>query len=522
LRRRGHLRLRDTLAVAAFAALALTMTACGRAERPKVPHDGNAAASVRAVRTPPPPPPWTQSERERVRIALAGIFTHDITTRSSGLVVLAADGTPLFSRRARTAVTPASTLKLVVAATALETLGPKHRFVTRFVASAPPDAGGTLAGGLWLVGGGDPMLVSDDLRRGVGALARSGIRRIDGELQIDDTSFMGPEQNPKWDPDDLGYDYAAGTSAIALDWGVVEFDVTPGAPGEPARVRVVPDNEAIALEGRVTTVGAGASTSVTIERKPVMPAFGKSGAPDTAANAVNTYFVEGHIASGETQKYYKPVLGMPGYVGGVVSSMLAARRITLAAGFRIGAAPPSAQTLWAHPSPPLAVILRDMLVYSNNHSAETLLRIVGERSGQPGTDETGIAYEKTLLARLGVAHDRMRVYDGSGLAPGDRIMPLTLAQVIAAELRGRNAGIFLGALPRVGYDGTVKHHNLTIALGRTRAKSGHIENVNGLAGTVQTQHHGRVAFAFIVNDRRSTADVVTDEEDRALDELARS
>ena len=472
--------------------------------------------------TPEPPPPFTPAERDRARAELGAIFTGDITTNSTGIVVLAADGTPLFSRRARVAVAPASTLKLVVAATSLEALGPKHRFVTRFVAHGPPDAGGTLSGGLWLVGAGDPLLLSEDVRRGVGVLARTGIKRIDGELQIDDTSFMGPEQNPKWDPDDLGYDYAAGTSAVALDYGVVEFDVTPSDSGGAANVRVVPDNDAIAIEGTIATAPSSTSTFVTIEKKPSAPTLqSATGEPDTAANTTNTYVVEGHIARGETQKYYKPVLGMPGYVGGMVTSMLAERRIALAAGYRVGAAPPDAQVLWAHPSPPLEAILKDMLVYSNNHSAETLLRIVGEKIGRPGTDETGISAEEAALARLGVSRERMRVYDGSGLSPSDRITPLTLAQTIAAELRGRNAAVFLRALPRVGFDGTVRHHTLTTALGRTRAKSGHIENVNGLAGTVQTRRHGRVSFAFVVNDRRANADIVTDEEDRALDALAR-
>lgn len=496
---------------------------CGHADTTRTPLATRPAPNARALATPQPPPPWTPAERERVRATLGEIFRSDIATNGTGIVVLGADGSTLFSRRARVPVTPASTLKLVVAATALEALGPKHRFETRFVASAPPAADGTLAGGLWLVGGGDPMLESADLRRGVGVLARSGVRRIDGELQIDDTSFMGPEQNPKWDPDDLSYDYAAGTSAVALDWGVVRFDVTPSDSGGPARVRVTPENDAIAIEGTVATSGSGSSSYVTIERKPSLLTFdATTGRPDANTNPVNTYVVDGHIARGETQTYYKPVLGMPGYVGGIVSAMLVERKIPLAAGYRVGAAPPNAVTLWSHRSPPLEAILRDMLVYSNNHSAETLLRIVGEGAGRPGTDDSGIAAERATLARLGVAHEKMRVYDGSGLSPSDRIMPLTLAQTIAAELRGRYANVFLRALPRVGYDGTVKHHALTIALGRTRAKSGHIENVNALAGTVQTLHHGRVSFAFEVNDRRANADIVTIEEDRALDALARS
>ncbi len=64
------------------------------------------------------------------------------------------------------------------------------------------------------------------------------------------------------------------------------------------------------------------------------------------------------------------------------------------------------------------------------------------------------------------------------------------------------------------------HHNLSDSLGRARAKSGHIEGVNGLVGTVLTHHHGRVAFAFIVNDPRYQASAITDDEDKALDRLA--
>jgi len=454
---------------------------------------------------------------------LSDTFAGDIAA-SMGIVVLGADGTTLFARRADVPLTPASTLKLVVAATALDSLGPQHRFVTRFASTAPPDADGTLHGGLWLVGGGDPMLDAKNLREGVGVLARSGIKRIDGLLQIDDTSFAGPEQNPRWDPDDLSYDYAAGTSAIALDGGVVEFDVVPGAVGEAAHVRAIPENESIAFVGSIRTGSSGSSTFVTIERKPQLPTLASADTRnlDVARESPNEYAIDGHIAAGETQKYYKPVLGMPGYAGGAVAAMLSERQISLPLGYRVGAAPPASTVLWAHRSPPLEAIVRDMLVHSNNHTAETLLRIVGESARHPGTDDAGIAFEKRELARLGVPHGRMRVYDGSGLAPGDRIMPLTLARLLAAQMRGPNADIFVRCLPRVGLDGTVKHHILHAALGRTRAKSGHIENVNGLAGTVLTRHHGRVSFAFVVNDPRANADIVTEEEDRALDALAAS
>ncbi len=391
--------------------------------------------------------------------------------------------------------------------------------MTRFVASQAPDPSGVLRGGIWLVGGGDPTLTSDDLRRGVGVLSRSGIRQIDGTLAVDDTAFSGPEQNPRWDPDDLDYDYAAGTSAISLDEDTVEFDVAPDPNGGSARVKPVPDNLSISFVGSIATT-YGSYSNVSIERKTDMPTFGASEAEAAETEPHIVYVLDGNVVHGETQVFYKPILGIPGYVGGVVAAMLATRGIALAGGYRTGPAPSGAVPLWEHPSAQLADIEHDMLVNSNNHTAETLLRILGETAGRPGTDGAGVAVEKAELARLGVPRDRMAVYDGSGLAPSDRIMPLTLARLLAAEVRSPYGDTYVRDLPRVGFEGTVKHHDLHAALGRTRAKSGHIEGVNGLAGIVQTMHHGRVSFAFIVNSGDANADDVYAEMDRALDAIA--
>jgi D-alanyl-D-alanine carboxypeptidase/D-alanyl-D-alanine-endopeptidase (penicillin-binding protein 4) len=463
---------------------------------------------------PSPVPTWTAAQRDDLQRTMSAIFADDITQTATGLAVVAGDGSTLFARRATVPVAPASTLKLVIAASALELLGPKYRFETKLVTDAPgQEPIGTLHGNVWLVGGGDPTLTSDDLQRGVGELYRAGIRQIDGSLDVDASAFSGPEQNPRWDPDDLDYDYAAGTSAISLDGDTIEFDVTPDPGGGAATVRTVPPNDSITFTGSIRTAGSGYDTDVSIERTPTLPGS-KNHEP------AEQYALDGAIAQGETQQYLKPVLGLPEYVGGVVSTMLASRGILLAGGFSTSAAPAGATVLWDHKSAPLDAIVHEMLVNSNNHTAETLLRMIGEREGRPGTDGAGIAVEKNELSLLGVPRDRMNVYDGSGLAPSDRIMPLSLAKLLSAEARRRYGNVYVRSLPLVGIEGTVKHHDLHAALGRARAKSGHIENVNGLAGTIATAHHGRIAFAFVVNDPRANADIVYEEEDRALDALA--
>jgi D-alanyl-D-alanine carboxypeptidase/D-alanyl-D-alanine-endopeptidase (penicillin-binding protein 4) len=455
--------------------------------------------------------PWTAAERERARAVLAATFTSPVLA-GAGLVVLGADGETLFARRASVPMTPASSLKLLVAATSLDVLGPQRRFETTFDALEAPDVDGTLQGPLWLVGSGDPLLRSDDLRGGVGALARAGLRRVSGGLIVDASTFSGPEQNPNWDPADLTYDYAAGTSAISLDGNVAEFRVTPGDVGESARVEVRPQNADVAFSGTIATAPAGDDTDVHIVRpQPVVA--GSSGR--------NDFEVSGQIAAGEAQSFYEPVIGIAEFVGGAAAAMLLDRGIALDGGIGEGHAPFAVRPLWTHRSLPVAALLREMLVYSDNHTAEQLLRIVGFELGHAGTEHYGIRAEREYLARTGIPSHGMFVVDGSGLSPKDAIAPIVLARVLRSALSAPTRDAFLRALPLVGREGTVRHHDLTVALGRVRAKSGHIEGVNALAGTVQTARHGRVTFAFIVNGPYAEAGAVTAQTDAALDALSR-
>jgi D-alanyl-D-alanine carboxypeptidase len=130
--------------------------------------------------------------------------------------------------------------------------------------------------------------------------------------------------------------------------------------------------------------------------------------------------------------------------------------------------------------------------------------------------------ERAVLTRNGAPESGLHVVDGSGLASTDRVEPLTLATLLARTAAQPIGNVFVDDLPRVGIEGTVRYRQLTDALGRARAKSGHIADVNALAGYVQTRRHGRVAFAIIVNDRRADDGPVDDGIDRALDILARS
>lgn len=369
---------------------------------------------------------WNAADRKRLFEDLHGAFGPALATAGSwSLAVLDGNGETIYDDRATHAVAPASVQKLIVAASALDALGPAYRFHTIFAARQGVGDDGVLDGDLWLVGSGDPSLTSDDLRNGVAMLARSGLRRINGGIMVDASALSGPELNPHWARDDNGQDYAAPVSAISLDGDTIESH---------------------------------------------------------------------QLIGGVDERVWTPMQNVRQYVAAQTESMLRARRITTAAAPHASVAPLDSVVLWDHRSAPLPVLETHMLFLSDNHYAEQLLRTIGEESGGAADDAGGIAAERRYLERLGIPAPGLRLYDGSGLSSDNRIAAITLARLLAD-----NEPSLYRLLPLGGRQGTLEDYGFTSALGRVRAKSGHLSDVSALAGYVTTLHHGRVSFAFLID-----------------------
>ena len=483
--------------------LLCALTACagcaGHASADAIAPPSTPAPVATRIVAAPRAPAWTDTQLRALRAKLVGTLDASALA-TSGIAIVDESGRPLFTRRERVPFAPASTFKVLVAETALQTLGPEYRFETRLETLDDPHYG-AIDGDVYLVGEGDPSLTSDDLRGGAGALARAGITHVTGGLVADATAFGGKEVNPAWDPDDLQYDYAAGTSALSIDEGTVEFRIVPAAVGAPASIRVRPAGNAVRVLGGIST---GYATTLSIDR----------------AGARNDFTFDGSIAADAEQSFYRPVTDQPRYVGEVARAMLQQRNIAVDAPARVGVAPVSGRVLWVHRSAPLRALLAHMLFESDNHYAEQLLRAVGAHGGAIGTETAGASVERAILKRLGATADGLHVVDGSGLAPSDRVAPISLATLLARAALDPSGDVLVHDLPRVGIEGTVRRRDVTSALGRARAKSGHIENVNALVGYVQTHRHGRVAFAILVNDARADDGPVDDGIDTTLDTLA--
>src|SRR3984957_4252273 len=118
--------------------------------------------------------PWSQAEIGALHAALDRVLSAP-ALRGAHVGCLAIDterGTELYSRNADDEFRPASNFKLLVGSAALRYLGPNFRFATTVTADAPP-AGATIAGNLYLRGGGDAHLAASDLQAAGTALARA-------------------------------------------------------------------------------------------------------------------------------------------------------------------------------------------------------------------------------------------------------------------------------------------------------------------------------------------------------------
>ena len=199
------------------------------------------------------------------------------------------------------------------------------------------------------------------------------------------------------------------------------------------------------------------------------------------------------------------------YVAGQTQTMLRARGIRVSTSPNLGAAPLGTVVLWDHKSPPLSDLETHMLFLSDNHYAEQLLRTVGaEVTGEP-SDDGGVDAERRFLTRIGVPSPGLRLLDGSGLSRNNRVAAITVARLLVAEEPS-----LYRLLPRGGREGTLADYDFTTALGRVRAKSGHLSDVASLAGYATTIHHGRVAFAFLIDGSPADPDAAIV---RAVDRL---
>lgn len=142
-------------------------------------------------------------------------------------------GKIIFEHMADLRLTPASNMKLLTSAAALNILGEDYQFITEIYGDGRVEDG-HLKGNLYIKGNGDTSLLASDLEKLSKEIKRKGISYIDGDIIGDDSWYDNiPFSSDLAWSDEAAY-YGAQISALTLspdkeyDAGTVLLEIKPG------------------------------------------------------------------------------------------------------------------------------------------------------------------------------------------------------------------------------------------------------------------------------------------------------
>ena len=359
---------------------------------------------------------------------------------------------------------PASVAKAITALYALERLG-DHRFRTQVLGTGPV-VEGRLKGDLILLGGADPTLDTDSLGDLVAALAK-GVKRVEGRFLICASVLPELDRITDEQPDQVGYN--PGISALGLNYNRISFEWGQGGANP----------QMLARGERYVPEVAGIRVKLAARETPVFTYSDRGAETWTVAQS----------ALRKAGSRWLPVRHAADHTAEVFARLAAAHGLDLPAPERIVALP-QANVLAERKSDPLPVILRDMLKYSTNVTAET----VGlASSGASDLRGSGKAMADWAAQTLGM---RARFVDHSGLGAASRVTPEGMVQALIAGDR-RQPGL-RGLLKEQGVLGP---DGKKVKGGAVRcvAKSGTLNFVSGLAGFIE-RPQGDLCFAIFSAD----------------------
>ncbi|OZA14180.1 MAG: D-alanyl-D-alanine carboxypeptidase/D-alanyl-D-alanine-endopeptidase [Rhodobacterales bacterium 17-64-5] len=406
-----------------------------------------------------------------------------LTGTTGYCVAEVASGRILESLNADALLPPASVAKAITSLYALEQLGADHQFTTRVLATGPV-TGDRLDGDLILAGGGDPTLDTDTMGDMAAALARTGLRKITGRFLVYAGALPAFDRITDEQPVQVGYD--PGLSGLSLNFNRVNFEWTRGGATLQMNAR----------GQRFVPVVQGIKVQVAERDRPPFTYSGASGESWTVART----------ALAKAGSRWLPVRQVAPYVAEVFTNLCGAQGIALPRAQIVAALPAGAQPLLTWPSARLNMILRDMLKFSTNITAETIGLAA---SGAPDLRSSAAAMQDWARRTLGL---QASFVDHSGLGAASRVTPAGMMRAImAGERRASGAGLraLLKEMSVRGPDGTpVKGGPV-----RIRAKSGTLNFVSGLVGFIEPPSGRDLAFAiFSADPARREAVPVADRE----------
>jgi D-alanyl-D-alanine carboxypeptidase, serine-type, PBP4 family len=420
------------------------------------------------------------------------------------------NGNTIVSYNTQLNLTPASTLKLLTTATALELFGPGFCFETKVYFNGVVSSSGVLTGDIIVKGSGDPTLGAQYSLQGqnaffetiLSALKRKGIREIDGKI-IGDEGLYNTEIVPWKTPwEDMGNYYAAGVSALNYADNSYKLSFKTGVAGSrPQIVGVEPPVKGLKFQNFLIAKNNDKDSAYLYG----MPYCHERYIYGSVPANQSVFFIKGDVPDPALFAVQSLAVYLRNRGVKILGEETTSRILEQQANVKI----PNGEILCVFRSDSLNEIIKVTNKKSYNFYAEALLRLISSRYSKDGSLPAGIAAEKAFWDKKGLDAGKILIYDGSGLAPSNRVNSGFLVDLLRYMIKqSRNKESYVRSLAIAGEDGTLKSFLANTTLrGKVKAKSGSFEGVLTYAG-IMNKNGSEYVFCVMANAFTSQASVV--------------
>jgi len=395
---------------------------------------------------------------------------------------------------------PASIMKLITSAAAIELLGPQYTFKTIIgYTGSFNKRSGRLTGNIVIQGGGDPALGSkyfsdhyqDFLNSWVTEIKKLGIRKIDGRVITDDSYYDFLPVPAKWLWEDAGNYYGAGAYGLSVFDNTYEIHLKTSSDSTQVVISKIVPNEC-RYEFSNWLVAAGTSDEGYVFAAPY---------------STNGWLAGTVPANREDFVLKASIADPPSLIAKMINERLKAEGITISEDpttIRLEQknlsekVVPIAETV----SPPLSEIVEVLNHESVNLYAEHLTKELGKKYKNNGSTAKGVEVIMDFLNDAGIKTSGIFIEDGSGLSPLNAINTGELVNLlIYMKNRGKYFPEYYSSLPEAGKEGTLKYYfRDPVFDSRLRPKSGSMTRVRSYAGYFTTVSGKNMIFSIIINN----------------------
>ncbi len=407
----------------------------------------------------------------------------------------------LFSLNSKQTLIPASTTKLVLNAALLSKLSPTFRMHTNFYRTGELK-NGIVHGDLVVAGGGDPLLVSEELFLIASEMRLRGYKEFTGDLVIDNSLFEKEVSSEGQNKNEacVMRAYDAPVSALAVNFNTLTFAVAPASvAGEDALASLEPFAwKGLIIKNEVKTLAQGLSKiELTCSKN---------------SNGALIVTLSGHIVVGSPViRIYRSLPNAEKLAGEYIQSFLNTMGISIRGRIREGFLKENSKLILSHESKALSDLVRSLGLYSNNFMADAMLKRMAVFEGRTGNFVEGVGVLASFLNTAGI-QTRYVLKDGSGLSNQTRLSAEQLIQILLYAARDfRIFPDYLASLPIGGESGSLKNRfqfeGAKELRGNLRAKTGTLSdpvNVSALAGYFQDPSLGLISFVIIQNGKQGS------------------